>query len=109
MTSQDWKQYAPCKRAESPALFDVPSRSDTEGWDKLRATATRWCKPCPLLLMCAADPDAKHGLWGGSARWERQSAPQWEPLFEGAPEPQLARSRGSAFSAWLPQRKRGAA
>lgn len=105
----DWKQHAPCKRAESPALFDVPDRSDTAGWDRLRATAETWCRPCPLLQMCAADPDGRHGLWAGTARWERQSAQQWEPLFEGAPVPVFDRSRSLAFGPWIGERKRGAA
>lgn len=108
MTAQDWKQHAPCRGAD-PVLFEVPDRSDTAGWDQLRVTAETWCKPCPLIQFCAVDPDGRFGLWAGTARWERQSAPQWEPLFDGAPTPQIDRSQTLAFGPWLPSRKRSAA
>lgn len=107
--STDWKDFAPCREAESPKLFDVPPRDDRPGWDQLRATAERFCQPCPFITQCAADPNGAFGLWAGTARWERQSKPQWEALFVGAPEPTFDKGRDATFGPFAGIRKRGAA
>jgi hypothetical protein len=95
---------APCRDLD-PALFDIPNRYDRDGWEQLRRTAEKWCARCPLMQVCAADPDSRHGLWGGSARWLTSTGSRVEVLVPGAPPPPRFEAPPPSFAEWVPPRK----
>lgn len=108
MIEDDWKLNAPCRNSD-PALFDIPGREDKAGWEQLRVTAEKWCRACPLMQVCAADPDSRYGLWGGSARWTTAKGTRVEALVAGAPVPQFdRRSRMPSFAEWISPTRRAA-